>query len=285
MVATTQEMYDEINITDTYKSRIFQFGSSNSRDRDYFVNLIDNPLNSDGGPDKRELMKIKNTLKKHLAKKSRTITENDIDLQFIKIINGEVVWAENKDVEETQNCIMETFYNHSFNYHNHDSCPVEDYAKQSISLKAIKVIRHTLSFLSRTSYRDQVKDLMKNGSFSERVQFITERLENDFSDIHDFGKKQDIVDIYKCLAFYYAQLYGLINKQHIFTKFDVCVRYPDIAPYIIREPGNNGEKLAEFMLETITELYEHIVFDQDNDYVRDADEDHFYSNQTESKVE
>lgn len=281
---STQSLHQEIEIADKYRERIYQFGSSNSSDIDYFVDL---DLESEDTKEfRRELMKIKKTLKKYIAQQSSRLSEQDIDIQFIKIKDGEVVWAENKDPEETNNCLLNTFKNHAVNVNNYKECPVRHYLTQSVTLKAIKVIRMTLTLLSRTDYREDAKSLLNEGKFNERLKFIDELCtEGKFAKIYNFGKSQGIVEIYKDLAFYYAQLYAVMNDEHVFTKFDASVRYPDIAPYILRHEGISGEALQAFISEVINELFENLVFDEENDLVRSSNDESFYDNKAEKRIQ
>lgn len=162
----------------------------------------------------------------------------------LAIVRDGVITACFKGISlETNNSIYFTYHKHIDQKHEcriKKALPITDeYIKQKLA----RSMRTILSFLSRTQYRQEVKDALK-GSTRQKMYTL---LSIDLNTIKDFGKNnQDIVDIYKNIAFQCAQSMGLIKNRwgcsatEIYTKKHATYMFPKLTPYLYRKSVENA---------------------------------------------
>lgn len=274
-----------------YQVQAYVYGSNNSKDLDIFLDMSGV---CDGHPPETQaeidvLMALKEkSLLDFKATMSKSSINRKLDLCMIYIgDDGVIQWCEKGNVEQTNNCLYYTFHMHRQNNILHGDNPITMPLQQSVSLKAITNVRALLTYISRTSLRENVKDLLKNGNFIQRTDFILEHVANGkfLSNLNDFNKNLSKTEIAKDLAFHFAQLYALMHGKEIFTKDEACFIYPDISMYIERKENIGLKNLDNFISEVLQELLVKVVFDSSNDSLKFETDTSFYFNKIETKVE
>lgn len=242
---------------------IYRYGSNTSTDIDLFIAIDRIPENN--REDRQNIEELREMVK-YVILDSMKVNDKRIDYSFIHVSDDGVIdWCEYDDLEECNNALYYTFDHHVYNNAVVRVNPVKRKLTQNVSFKIVKVVRQLLTLLSRTEYRDDVKYLLKNGTFKQRLEFVIRMVsEQKFSKIQTFNKNLDDVEILKDIAFSFIQLYSLIEDVDVFCKKDACLRFPDLAPFILREDDAKLETLEEFIIETFQklsaniEVYDHI---------------------------
>lgn len=271
----------------------YLYGSNDSKDFDIFVQVSRIPNDED----QEDLEDIKEGVIEGLRrsiprlKGSRNIDAKnmDIDLSFIHVDEDSKVmdWCEYDNLAEANNCLLTTFSHHRFNTRAYDEAPVHKQLTQNVSLKLVKNLRTILTFLSRTQYRDEVKRLLKYGTFAERIEFIAEFVSsNKLQSVDSFNKNLSDQEITKDLAFCFIQLHALIQGFEVFTKRDACMNYPDLAKYILRTDGSEQlEALESFIFEIFNDLSSNLEIFRELDAVRYAKDQYGCLNKQEQLIE
>lgn len=245
---------------------IYRYGSNDSDDIDVFIGLSRVP-DMDDEDDRIMMDEIHETIDYTLRYSGQfTNTDKTVDFSFIHISkDGVVDWCEYDDLGECNNALYYTFNHHAYNnIVLYGKNPIKFKLEQNVSFKIVKVVRTLLTFLSRTSYREEVKYLLKKGSFKERLEFILKVVsQNGISSVETFNKKLPDVEIVKDIAFMFIQLYGLVHDIDVFCKRDAALRFPDLARYIYKDHNAPLEPLEDFIIETFESLSMNIeVFDK-----------------------
>lgn len=183
------------------------FGSENSLDTDIMVKVETMPSISESKKLTEEYVKVFNTFYK------------DPNINFCVIENGGVVDVYKGTNDEVNNSIYATYSLHN----NEQSCLVDRKLDRDILLKAFRVMRVLLTFFSRTEYRAEVKEQLKNGNLESQIDFLLTLNLVLFDKIHP---KYDNVDIYKTYVFQLLQLYHLLNGKECYTKTDLAYCVP-----------------------------------------------------------
>jgi len=242
---------EEIDITGVYR-----YGSNDSDDVDIFIALSRVPDYTDD-TDVYFIEEIHQAVSDLL--KSGVIAESNRKIEYSLIHvskDGAVDWCEYDDLEECNNALFHTFSHHAYNNSVMGGVnPVKKKLRQNVSYKIVKVVRSLLTYLSRTEHRTDVKYLLKNGTFGERLEFVLKFLSNQgLSELESFNKNLSDVEITKDIAFMFIQLYSLIHDVDVFTKRDAVLRYPDMMKYIYKESDASRSDLEVFMIETFEAL-------------------------------
>lgn len=284
MKLSTTDIQEQESVRLQYRDRLYQFGSEDSQDRDFFVDIPDN-VDVNDKETRMELRKIKSTLRELICGRGG-VDSNSVDISFIRIENGYVVWTDRGDVEEVNNCLYHTFNNHVSNMNRHGDNPIQGELKQSVALKAIRVIRGTLTHLSRDAEeRNEIKRLLSEGTFTERWDYLVKYLQNDrLIALKSFKESCPRTPTLKSLAMWYAQLYALMNGKVYFNKLDMALAYPEVAQYLYRVENADASDLQNFMVEVLEELINHVQYDGDLDNIKFDSEEHYYSNAKESRA-
>lgn len=245
---------------------IYRYGSNDSDDIDVFIGLSRVP-DMDDEDDRIMMDEIHETIDYTLRYSGQfSNSDKTVDFSFIHISkDGVVDWCEYDDLEECNNALYYTFNHHAYNNNVlYGKNPIKKKLEQNVSFKIVKVVRTLLTFLSRTSYREEVKYLLKKGSFKERLEFILKVVsQNGISSVETFNKKLPDVEIVKDIAFMFIQLYGLVHDIDVFCKRDAALRFPDLARYIYKEHDIPLEPLEDFIIETFESLSMNIeVYDK-----------------------
>lgn len=153
--------------------------------------------------------------------------KSPFNANLLKIDNGQVSWCFKGTEDECNNSLLSTYHLHKQTF----PCPINKKAERDYALKTIRTIRGLLSYLSRTEYREEVKNALKSSDLFLKLSV----LENiPFSKITDFSKN-DIKEVYKFFAFQLGQTMALIKEdKELFTKNDVIKHYPEFQDYLKR---------------------------------------------------
>lgn len=252
---------NELDITGIYR-----YGSNDSDDIDVFIGLSRIP-DLDDEDDRIMMDEIHETIDYTIRYSGQFANSGkNVDYSFIHISqDGVVDWCEYDDLEECNNALFYTFSHHAYNNNVlYGKNPIKRKLEQNVSFKIVKVVRTLLTFMSRTNYREDVKYLLKKGSFKERLEFVLNMVsENGISKTETFNKKLSDVEIVKDIAFMFIQLYGLVHDIDVFCKRDAALRFPDMARYIYKDHNAPLEPLEDFIIETFESLSMNIeVYDK-----------------------
>ncbi len=152
-----------------------------------------------------------------------------MDIQYVRIQNGNVVWSSKGDPVEINNAIFNTYECHPFNYHyrSNEIFPrhVVSEVEPDLGIKALKTVRGMLTTISRTTFRTEVKKLLFCKTFIGKLDFLSYHSSSEkglFAQIESFDKNQKTVDLYKDICFSNIQLNAILTHQPVpYTKDDV----------------------------------------------------------------
>ena len=164
----------------------------------------------------------------------------DINLNFIIVENGNVVWVLKGLTDEANNSIIKTYDLHKQKYKN----VVTSLIPRQYALKALRTIRGLLTHLTKTQYREEVKKALYSNDLLYKVEVLSKI---NLLQINDFYKKNK-VETYKFIAFQLAQTLDLIkNDKEIFTKNDASISFPKLKPFIDRNENTTPEELQNHL--------------------------------------
>lgn len=135
--------------------------------------------------------------------------------------------------DECNNSLMDTYTFHHQVHPNHITARYYRFDKY-YHIKLKRVARFIMSFFSREpELRVIIKSALR-GDINERLLALKAV---DFAKYNTFpGKKEKHEDIYKVLAFQFAQVFGLANQQEIYTKEDAAIQFPVLKEMLARKP-------------------------------------------------
>lgn len=203
------------------------FGSRDSRDCDImvFVNTIGSVAES-----KRVVEECVNALQPLYAKK--------VNVNLAIIIGGYVAEVFKGTPDEVNNSVYYTYRYHEQAHPLKITGPVV----RDPGIKALRSMRAILSFISRTSYREEVKVAL-NGTASDKHAFLSKL---SFKTIVDLGHKNtDLIDFYKMVAFQIGQSYLLNVNTEVYTKYDIGATLPDLKPFLMRTGSGDVNDLDQ----------------------------------------
>jgi hypothetical protein len=186
-----------------------------------------------------------------IQENKKTVLELQHELQyyFNKRVNVNIgVLSEGKleqvfkgTLDEVNNSIFDTYKFHI----QHIECPINERMNRDVNEKILRSVRIILSNISRTDFRDKVKNALLL-DFWDRVSCLEDI---NFDDIKTH-EKYDLKDVFKTLAFQMGQTQALINNIELYTKEGVIEHFPQLSPYIKRE-NCDGFELTKFKKEFI----------------------------------
>lgn len=204
-----------------YKYQIF--GSKDSQDIDIMV-FVDELKSID---ENHTLIKELNVYFSHIYTK-------EINCNIAVLENGMIKEVFKGTEDECNNSLYYTYSNHEQKYPNvitqlYDRSRGSHYHH----VKLIRVARFILSFFSREpELREFIKPALR-GDLLLRLEVLKKI---DFTKYTTFpGKKEDLADIYKVLAFQFAQSLGLSANKEIFTKSDAVKAFYPLTEMIRRK--------------------------------------------------
>lgn len=195
---------------------IIKHGSENSLDEDVYV-IVDRVFD--------------NIESKKLCESYLPLNAN---LLYVK--DGKVNWCYKGTIDECNNSLLNTYNLHKQNY----ECPIKEKMPRAYSLKILRTLRGLLSYLSRTEYREQVKEALKNPDINAKIKLLQDIY---FPNIKDY-KKNNNIEVYKFFAFQLGQTLALVrDNKELFTKNQVGEHF-----HILKGSLNREKELPENVL-------------------------------------
>jgi len=209
-----------------YKYQVF--GSPSSQDIDVMV-FVDELRSID---DNHTLIKELNVYFENFVSDA-CFDGRKVNANLAVLKDGKVIEVFKGTADECNNSLMDTYQFHHQAYANHVTARYDRF-DEYYHIKLKRVARFIMSFFSR---EPELRPLIKSALRGD----ILERLETlrhiDFTKYNTFpGKKEKHEDIYKVLAFQFAQVFGLSNQQEIYTKEDAAIQFPVLKGLLAREP-------------------------------------------------
>ena len=155
---------------------------------------------------------------------------------IITIKDGVIDQCFKGTVDEVNNGLYYTYRLHKQEY----PLLIERLLERDILLKDIRAFRGIFSYLSRTKYRQEIKDGLKS-DWTTRIK-ILEQI--DWNDIEDFGKTFNKIDILKVYAFQLGKSLGLHEEIELYTKSSISKQYPELRKYLYREDTDMSDLLV-----------------------------------------
>lgn len=106
-------------------------------------------------------------------------------------------------------------------------------------LKYVRAVRIILSHFSRSQYRKEVKEALVGGSWHQRVSVLN-TLDLTQIDFDTLNKHMTGADVRKVVAYQIGQTLALTprnNPAELYTKREIALEFPCLAPYLQREPS------------------------------------------------
>jgi hypothetical protein len=165
------------------------------------------------------------------------------DVNFITIKDGIVDWVWHGTPDEANNSLLFTY-----NFHKQIApCPVLRKVDRYHSVKVLRFIRSTLSYITRTQHRESAKAALKSTNVKLKLDTL---IKVKLSDIQDFGKNRNKSDIYKTIAFQVGQTLALIEDNlELYTKTDIADKYSVLSGYLYRT--NDNPHFLDIMLDRL----------------------------------
>lgn len=204
------------------------FGSEDSKDVDImmFVCKIGNVAES------------KAKIEKYAAE-LQPLYDRKVNINFAVVNDGIVTDVFKGTPDEVNNSLFYTCKLHDQKY----PMPVTQWVWRDPMLKSLRVMRILLSFISRTSHRNDVKRALA-GTAKDKYTLLWYI---NFNEIMDLGDKNiSLVDFRKAVAFQLGQAYLLNNDIEVYTKASLIGFIPALAPFLNREDTSDcGQILDE----------------------------------------
>ena len=188
----------------------FVFGSHDSRDRDVLYSV-------DALPD-RETAK-------------RWCRSEHENRNLIVVEDGVIRECFKGNADETHNALLRTYELHPQAH----PLPLTRALPRLVPLKAVRAVRMTLSHLTRTARRAEIKAALRSLDQQRRVALLAEL---------DLSALELSADAWKTIAFQLAQLLALIDGRELYTKAEVARFAPALAPLLERRPATRRDKQA-----------------------------------------
>ncbi len=155
-------------------------------------------------------------------------TEENRNLAVLR--DGEIVECFKGAPDELNNGVFYTYNKHQ----QTDTLLIIHPVRRNIIAKEIGVVRCILSILSRTEYRQQIKKVLKEGNWTERLSVLNSIvLDDTILPLNKNGKSD--IDLLKVIAFQIGQGLGLLEGHDLFTKKKISDKYPLLRPYLYRK--------------------------------------------------
>jgi len=209
------------------------FGSSDSLDSDILIK-IDKPLSINEC--KQKCLEFDKLL---------TTSGKKINTNLCTTDYNQLTWVYKGSIDEVNNSIVKTYDLH-----------VQPHGKlclslmpRNINLKAARVLRTVVQYLSRSKHRN----IIKTALVSDAKVKIDVLMQIDFKEEFDL-QKLTWIEYSKMLAFQYGQLDALYNQNELFTKSEIKLQYPKYAEFINRVDPINRDLLQELIIDLCSHL-------------------------------
>lgn len=183
------------------------------------------------------------------------IKDKKANVNFAVVRDGVIVDVYKGTPDECNNCILHTYHLHAkFQCFN---LRIINPLKRNIELKLARSLRIILSFMSRTQFREKIKEALK-GTTQQKMDLLKEIK---FEEIKDLNKNNhDLIEFYKHVAFQIGQCLGLIVGLEYYTKKSIYNDWEIFENFLTRKPDNPVilTNYTRFFLKSIRERYEDV---------------------------
>lgn len=190
----------------------------------------------------------------------------DMDFNVGVIEDGQCTNVYKGTVDEFNNMLYYQFDN--FEQPCFTGNPIKVLVQRDVGLKIIRTLRGLLSQVSRTKYRKEVKQTLREGDLFDRID-VLRMVYNDPRPLYNKLKVHE-KDFNKFVAFQTVQTLELISGHEIFEKSQVIDLYPDLERMITRQPECEQHdlvtKYVNMLLDSVAPLVEN-----GTKFVMDAD--------------
>lgn len=156
--------------------------------------------------------------------------------------------------DEVNNSLLYTYHLHP----QTDDLPEGlRYTSRDCILKYIRSIRIILSHLSRSKYRDWVKNALDYGNWDKRLETLRD-IPIGSIDFSTLNKNMSAEDIKKVMAFQIGQSLGLMDGNEYYTKSGIANAYPVLRQFLYREQDSNTYELQAMVIYFIKRLREEV---------------------------
>lgn len=195
------------------------FGSESSRDLDviFFIDSLKGTIKEN-----KELVTLYS---------KEIISEKEVNGNLAVLENGIIKECFKGTPDEVNNSCFYTYDLHPQKYPKQ----ILEITERDIYLKVARTIRVLLSFLSKSEYRNLVKDALKSGN-TERYKILKSI---NLRTIKSFGKNLSDIEIAKTIAFQLGQTLLLLSGIEVYTKEKIGTYYPDLIPFLERRENPN----------------------------------------------
>lgn len=244
------------NIKNIDEKVTFQiFGSKTSLDSDVMVFVDDIPENEF---DATAICKAYNELLP--IKYPETFGNREMNCN-LAILKNHVIDKVYKGTEDECNNSLYHTYDNFEQIHPNQILALID---RDVELKLLRTLRVLLSFLSRSSFRPDVKKALK-GDVYLKMETL-ESIDLSLLEHKDLGKRNvKWEDYLKTMAFQLAQTRGLLGDVEIYTKEDIIFYYPDLE-FLITRDYRGDVRILEFHKKYLLEECKKHTFKETYEY-------------------
>lgn len=146
---------------------------------------------------------------------------------LVVIRNGVVVESYKGLPDETNNALLATYHLHSQTV----DLPITQEVIRNVPLKVCRSTRIILSHLSRSEYRDEIKQALRSNNLESRHAVLA---------TIDFTRLELSADVAKSIAFQLAQASALIDGIQLYSKMEIQGHFPHLADLISRSGTSLG---------------------------------------------
>jgi len=164
-------------------------------------------------------------------KLSKIYSNKSINSNLAIVTNGTVTKVFKGEISEVNNMLYLTYNLHKQKY----PLKITKLIERDIDLKILRTARVLLSFLSRTSYRADIKKAL-NSDLMIKLKVLSDiNLEN----IKELNTKNiKWVDYLKTMSFQLGQTLALMNGDELYTKKEIYKTFPELKSMLLREDEN-----------------------------------------------
>jgi hypothetical protein len=204
------------------------FGSENSTDVDivFFVDKIPNTI-----------IDAANLCKQYCSSLELDYNKKKLNANLAVKQNGILKDVFKGTSDELNNALYHTYKHHQQKHEQQ----ISRLLMRDINLKYLRCSRMILSFLTKTSFRNNIKTALDS-----TIQTKLEVLKNiDLNLIIDFGRNANIIEIKKTIAFQLGQTLLLNDGIEVYTKNEVADKINILKPYLLRDTQTNFNDLQQ----------------------------------------
>lgn len=199
------------------------FGSEDSTDLDVMAFL-----------DKLPSIQQCKELAKEYEDLLKVYTDKEVDFNLCVVSDGVVIDTYKGTNDEINNMLYHTYHNHSQKHPKQVLKTVD----RNINIKTARVLRGVLTHFSRTSFRVQIKEVLRNKNAEFQLDLLDLILDN-FSSIEIVKHNSNMEVFSKFICFQAGQLFGLFQNKELFTKKEIIETFPSLKDGLYRINSSN----------------------------------------------